>query len=221
MTPHEARREARRVGRMTAAEWADHRRRVKAERGRDEEPEVLGPAIAFSDRRVDAARRRALMPERLDEETGPQSRTVTDRLLLRLRGMDGDAERGRVLRRATNRRAHHARAIHRARLVAGGHRRRALIRPHRGCLHLAATDGRHPGMRPRALPPTPPDQRAEHAMDAARPPHDGRRDTHEDESSSWREHREISSRGSTARCSDTCALTGGGIPQARWDHRES
>ena len=55
MTPQEARREARRVERMTAAEWADHRRRVKAERGRDEEPEVLGQAIAFSDRRVDAA----------------------------------------------------------------------------------------------------------------------------------------------------------------------
>ena len=86
MTPHEARREARRVGRMTAAEWAAHRRRVKAERGRDEEPEVLGPAIAFSDRRVEAARRRALMPERLDEETGPQSRTVTDRLLLACAG---------------------------------------------------------------------------------------------------------------------------------------
>ena len=50
-------------------------------------------------------------------------------------------------------------------------------------------------------------------------------------SSSWREHRESSSRGSIARCNDTCArtpptgegpcLTGGGILEARWDHRES
>ena len=179
MTPHEARREARRVGRMTAAEWANHRRRVKAEHGLDEEPEVLGPAIAFSDRRVDAARRRALMPERLDEETGPRSRTVTDRLLFACAGWTAPPSAAEFYD-ATHRRAHRAPALHRARLVAGGHRRRALVRAHRGRLQLAATGGRHPGVRHRALPPMPPDQRAEHAMSTDRP-HNGCRDPHEDE----------------------------------------
>ena len=141
---------------------------------------MLRPAIAFSDCRVDAVWRRALMPERLDEETGPQSRTVTHRLLLACAGWTATPS-GRVLRRAAHRRAHRAPALHRARLVAGGHQRRALARAHRGRLQLAATGGRHPDVWHRALPAVPPDQRAEHAMSADWPSHDERGDAHEDE----------------------------------------
>ena len=211
----EARRLARRTRRMTLDEWAEYRAEYKRETHRDAEPAWLGPSSAFSDREVTAAMRRQWRYEVPEAQTGRQSQAVTHRLALAGAGWKRPPRAAEFYDAVRAKR----RTARRACVIAAWLREATLLEWWYGIFEGVYT-WRQTGQgrarpTPGALPELRPTERAEPGMNK-----DKELELHGTPKALYDRVR-AGLEGETQRAGLPLHVGGGGVLEARWDHRES